>query len=99
MSEFPWVEVILAVIGSGIITRTIITFTDRRQRAADTQATEVSTLKEVTATLSVEIDRLARQVDVLNVLVGALEEELILLGGDPLRVRRRVAEQIADRDE
>lgn len=96
LSDFPWTEVVLAVIGSGILTRILVTFGERRQRAASTEQTEVATLQSVTDTLKGEIDRLAQQVNVLNVLVGALEDELVILGGDPLRVRRRVAEQLAD---
>lgn len=43
-----------------------------------------------------EVDRLAKQIDILHALIMALESELILLGGDPIKVRLDVMRKDID---
>ena len=85
-------EVAVVLLGSSALTAIVTRLLYMRREHVTTAATEVTALRDVATTLASEIDRLTLQVNGLHVLVGALEDEIVFLGGDPIRVRRKIAQ-------
>lgn len=64
------------------------------QAGVSQQAANDSTMLSFYALWTEELERLRKDIDRLHALVGALEHEIISLGGDPVRVRLELAKEL-----
>ena len=83
------VAVIIAVLsGLGGLATGIMS---KRKIDADAGSTIVMSASKTVNMMEKQLERLQKQIDNLHVLIEALENEIILLGGDPVRVHIELA--------
>ena len=87
-----WADLAVAVIASGALTAVVQAALRRRNDA-------VAALNSVAAGLNTDLLRLRAEREYLQILVGALESEIVAMGGDPIRVRRELTERLQTEGE
>ncbi len=77
-------QIVLAALGGSAITKWL----DVRAQKKTVETDLTTTLQNLWKT---ELKHLEDQINKLQILVGLLEQELVHLGGDPVRLRLQVA--------